>query len=193
MQRLSIRALLFAAIVDECWHAHMQFTRHYATYCKLILGKYLHHDPTDDKPSGMTMYQRTLITYALQFKSVPPVRWWPRPANFEPGLLSLVATGKPPKSAHDHRDNQPDMYSGDALFYGLVLTSTMDGDSFYVACSGDVAGHTAADTSADVGGKTDAAPCSSACSGACGSAPSSCSSSRSELCQLAQLHSVSAI
>ncbi len=51
-----------SAPVDDVWHAHMQYTRHYATYCKRQLGRYLHHDPTDDKASGSTMYQRTLIT-----------------------------------------------------------------------------------------------------------------------------------
>jgi hypothetical protein len=36
---------MYSAEVDEIWHAHLLFTRHYAAFCEQLLGEFVHHEP----------------------------------------------------------------------------------------------------------------------------------------------------
>jgi hypothetical protein len=68
--------------VDEAWHLHLSYTRSYwDDLCKNILGRPLHHDPTEGGPEASKFYQeryaRTLERYLLVFEQDPPADIWP--------------------------------------------------------------------------------------------------------------------
>jgi hypothetical protein len=68
--------------VDEAWHLHLSYTRSYwDDLCKNILGRPLHHDPTEGGPEASKFYQeryaRTLERYRLVFEQDPPADIWP--------------------------------------------------------------------------------------------------------------------
>ena len=68
--------------VDQCWHAHMTFTRSYwDRLCKDVLGVPLHHDPSgggrDEDAKHDDMYAKTKLAYALVFNEQAPSDIWP--------------------------------------------------------------------------------------------------------------------
>ncbi len=68
--------------VDQVWHQHLTYTRSYwDQFCKNILGKPVHHNPTQGGSSQhnyhRSMYQQTLGTYQKLFDQVPPIDIWP--------------------------------------------------------------------------------------------------------------------
>jgi hypothetical protein len=68
--------------VDQAWHLHLSYTRHYwDVLCGHILGRPLHHDPTEGGPAERALYHRqyeeTLARYRTIFGAAPPCEIWP--------------------------------------------------------------------------------------------------------------------
>ena len=65
--------------VDQVWHLHMQYSRHYQEMGN-ILGKFLHHDPTSGGQSENAKYEdqyfKTKCLYLKHFKENPPEDIW---------------------------------------------------------------------------------------------------------------------
>jgi hypothetical protein len=69
--------------IDEAWHAHILFTRHYVTFCQELFGYYLHHDPHEmQQKDGVQqlenlfettqeLYQKEFGDYLYHFKRRP--------------------------------------------------------------------------------------------------------------------------
>lgn len=71
--------------VDEAWHLHLTYTRHYwDELCGRILGKPLHHDPTEggaaQQAHFVDQYAATLARYETVFGAPPRPDIWPVPA-----------------------------------------------------------------------------------------------------------------
>lgn len=67
--------------VDAAWHLHMCYTRSYwDDLCGRVLGKPLHHDPTEGGDAEQTKfvdwYERTLASYERVFGEKPPRDIW---------------------------------------------------------------------------------------------------------------------
>jgi uncharacterized protein (TIGR04222 family) len=68
--------------VDQVWHLHLTYTRSYwDRFCKEILGKPLHHDPTSggsqEDAKHRKLYADTLDAYRRIFGDEPPADIWP--------------------------------------------------------------------------------------------------------------------
>lgn len=68
--------------VDQAWHLHLAYTRHYwGELCENILGKPLHHGPTAGGDAQDThfrnVYEETLSRYRAVFGGEPPMAIWP--------------------------------------------------------------------------------------------------------------------
>ncbi|MFM2423330.1 MAG: hypothetical protein RL291_1860 [Pseudomonadota bacterium] len=90
--------------IDQAWHLHMIYTRHYwDELCGKILKRKLHHEPSaggtaeDDKYDAQ--YVATLEAYRKAFGTEPPTDIWPRPKpptmvkQFNGGPFALAAFG----------------------------------------------------------------------------------------------------
>jgi hypothetical protein len=67
--------------VDQVWHLHLTFSRDYwDVWCGEVLGKQLHHDPTEGGPAEQARYRNqygaTLAAYERHF-GLPPDKYWP--------------------------------------------------------------------------------------------------------------------
>ncbi|MET1413095.1 hypothetical protein ABVF61_12545 [Roseibium sp. HPY-6] len=69
--------------VDQAWHLHLTYTRHYWGVFKDALGGALHHMPTKGGAGQATLfreaYQKTLDLYETEFSTRPPEDIWPSP------------------------------------------------------------------------------------------------------------------
>lgn len=68
--------------VDAAWHLHLTYTRSYwKRFCGEVLGKPLHHDPTQggaaEADKHLRMYEETLAAYRQVFLQEPPADIWP--------------------------------------------------------------------------------------------------------------------
>ncbi|MCE9530518.1 MAG: TIGR04222 domain-containing membrane protein [Planctomycetes bacterium] len=68
--------------VDQAWHLHLTYTRSYwDRFCKEVLGRPLHHDPTrggsQEAAKHERMYESTLADYRRVFNCEPPADCWP--------------------------------------------------------------------------------------------------------------------
>jgi hypothetical protein len=68
--------------VDQAWHLHLVYTKSYWTdLCKDILGKDIHHTPTEGGPAErdkfIDYYEATLQLYHDKFEESPPPDIWP--------------------------------------------------------------------------------------------------------------------
>jgi hypothetical protein len=68
--------------VDEVWHLHLMYTRHYwGVLCKDVLEHDLHHGPSlggaSEHARYHDLYDRTLDSYARIFGNEPPDGFWP--------------------------------------------------------------------------------------------------------------------
>lgn len=68
--------------VDQAWHLHLSYTRSYWNdLCATVLGRPLHHGPTEGGPDEALRYRRqyqaTLDRYVEVFGAAPPVSIWP--------------------------------------------------------------------------------------------------------------------
>lgn len=75
--------------VDEAWHLHLSYTRSYWEGLCRIVGRPLHHDPTEGGPEEAARfreaYSHTLDRYRLAFGAPPPPDIWPNPEErFKP-------------------------------------------------------------------------------------------------------------
>jgi uncharacterized protein (TIGR04222 family) len=78
--------------VDEAWHTHLIYTDNYwSKFCE-VLGKPLHHWPSnggaDEDARFRDLYGQTLASYERLFGEVPPRDVWPRP-----GVTKLKPVG----------------------------------------------------------------------------------------------------
>jgi uncharacterized protein (TIGR04222 family) len=67
--------------VDQAWHLHLTYTRSYwERFCQL-LGRPLHHHPTqggaDENRKHVEQYRQTLASYRTVFGEEPPADVWP--------------------------------------------------------------------------------------------------------------------
>ena len=71
--------------VDEAWHTHLIFTDNYWTKFCEVLGKPLHHWPSNGGPDEDNrfrgLYAQTLASYERLFGESPPRDVWPRPGT----------------------------------------------------------------------------------------------------------------
>ncbi len=70
--------------VDQVWHLHLTYTRHYWDHlCREILGWDLHHTPCGggkgERERQVELYRQTLDSYRDLFGETPPVDIWPAP------------------------------------------------------------------------------------------------------------------
>ncbi len=69
--------------VDQAWHLHLTYTRHYWGPFIKALGRPLHHGPTaggaGEKARYRENYEKTLASYKAQFGAAPPSDIWPAP------------------------------------------------------------------------------------------------------------------
>jgi hypothetical protein len=68
--------------VDQTWHLHLVYTKSYwSDLCKNILGKDIHHTPTEGGPEERdkfhSYYEATLQLYRDKFNTEPPDDIWP--------------------------------------------------------------------------------------------------------------------
>ena len=68
--------------VDQAWHLHLTYSGNYwKTFCPLVLGKALHHEPTQggdrERDKFDDWYGRTLESYEAFFGEAPPRDIWP--------------------------------------------------------------------------------------------------------------------
>lgn len=73
-------------IVDQAWHLHLAYTKSYWNdLCENVLGKELHHNPTEGGQSEQEKFQdyyyNTWVLYKDTFLEDPPESIWPHPAN----------------------------------------------------------------------------------------------------------------
>lgn len=68
--------------IDEIWHTFILFTREYATFCKEVAGRFMHHSPTTRSERKKQLagevrntYQDMLADYPLFWGEVPPAVW----------------------------------------------------------------------------------------------------------------------
>ena len=70
--------------VDQVWHLHLTYTRHYWGPFREALGQPLHHGPTEGgNAQGQLFrqqYDATLNLYMDEFGEVPPADLWPKAA-----------------------------------------------------------------------------------------------------------------
>ena len=85
--------------VDQAWHLHLIYTRHYwEELCGKILGLQLHHEPSAggavESSKFERQYEQTIESYQAAFGEAPPADIWParKPAKLgTPGKKFLVA------------------------------------------------------------------------------------------------------
>lgn len=68
--------------VDQAWHLHLVYTKSYWNdLCKNILGKDIHHNPTQggqkESDKFTDYYEATLLLYQEKFGEAPPQDIWP--------------------------------------------------------------------------------------------------------------------
>lgn len=79
---VSDRPVTPSEAVDQAWHLHLSYTRHYwDVLCGEMLGRPLHHEPTaggrDEAARHRGQYEATLWLYRETFGAAPPVEIWP--------------------------------------------------------------------------------------------------------------------
>jgi len=71
--------------VDQVWHLHLTYSRHYWGPWTEALGRKLHHGPTnggsDEAARFEKNYQATLESYFQVFGEEPPIDLWPDPGE----------------------------------------------------------------------------------------------------------------
>lgn len=71
--------------VDQVWHLHLTYSRHYWGAWTEALGRPLHHGPTsggaDEAKRYLENYVATLDAYVAAFGEEPPADLWPDPAE----------------------------------------------------------------------------------------------------------------
>jgi hypothetical protein len=69
--------------VDQVWHLHLTYTRHYWGPFAAALGAPLHHGPTKGGAAEQARYSNayaaTLALYTEEFGAAPPADLWPAP------------------------------------------------------------------------------------------------------------------
>jgi hypothetical protein len=85
--------------VDQAWHLHLTYTRHYwDVLCAQILEKPLHHGPTEggavEGQRYRDQYEATLKSYAAAFGAEPPSDIWPPTAQRFGTIYRRVVAGQ---------------------------------------------------------------------------------------------------
>jgi hypothetical protein len=85
--------------LDELWHTFIIFTSSYAKFCRLLGGRFIHHQPTapeeapPKKARTQNSYQRFLKDYQLAFAEEAPAHIWPRPGGGAVGTTTCDNCG----------------------------------------------------------------------------------------------------
>lgn len=84
--------------VDQAWHLHLTYTKSYWTdLCKKILGKDIHHTPTEggaaENKKFVNYYEATLLLYKQKFGKEAPADIWPTTGK-RFGDIDFVRTNK---------------------------------------------------------------------------------------------------
>lgn len=82
LSQVSSRTVTPSDEVDQAWHLHLTYTRHYwETMCDQVLGRPLHHGPTRggdaEQERYIGCYSETLALYEHEFGEKPPTDVWP--------------------------------------------------------------------------------------------------------------------
>lgn len=85
--------------VDQAWHLHLGYTRHYwEELCGRIVGRPLHHGPSAGGPEEANRYRAqyrdTLELYRNMFGRIPPADIWPDPDTRFAGRWRRVDLGR---------------------------------------------------------------------------------------------------
>jgi hypothetical protein len=85
--------------VDQAWHLHLTYSRHYwDVLCHSILKRPLHHGPTEggsqEGDRYRDQYAATLQRYEAAFGAAPPVDIWPSPERRFAVRYRRLATGE---------------------------------------------------------------------------------------------------
>ena len=62
-------------IVDMAWHEFILFTRAYDKFCQQQFGRFIHHQPEDNKTINQQRYYRTLELYYKTFGDINSLFW----------------------------------------------------------------------------------------------------------------------
>lgn len=87
--------------VDQAWHLHLTFTRHYwHDLCRDTIGRDIHHEPTsggyEQREHYRARYAHTLERYYETFGNLPPQDVWPAPEDrFERRFVRVEITEEP--------------------------------------------------------------------------------------------------
>ncbi|MCI0431387.1 MAG: hypothetical protein L0210_12725 [Rhodospirillales bacterium] len=66
-------------VVRQVWRLHLVDTRSYWTeFCEGVLGRPIHHEPTEGGGACAYRYAETRSLYADEFACQPPAEFWPR-------------------------------------------------------------------------------------------------------------------
>jgi uncharacterized membrane protein YgcG len=90
-------AITPSKLVDEAWHLHLIYTRHYwKELCPNILGRPFHHEPSAggdvEHDKFDDQYVRTLKAYEAAFGCAPPTEFWPQLVPRQKPASPLVYT-----------------------------------------------------------------------------------------------------
>ena len=76
----SERTLTPSRLVDEAWHQFILFTRSYAEFCAQKLGRFVHHQPSNEPDNERLQYEETLQLYQRLYGRIEE-EYWPRPSD----------------------------------------------------------------------------------------------------------------
>lgn len=79
--------------IDQVWHTHMLYSKDYTALTTVIVGYYLHHDPTPSEeknnPNRIDPYNDTLSYYVEAFGYYPPRDIWTHWTNRKNAYIDL--------------------------------------------------------------------------------------------------------
>ena len=108
-------------VVDAVWHLHLTFSRDYwQVFCPQVLGRPLHHEPSDDTQAARlrAQYLATLALYQAEFDCPPPPAVWGQAGNIDRPQERTMA-----------RHRLPWLAAGGALLSGGAALAAGDGEN----------------------------------------------------------------
>lgn len=67
-------------LVDDVWHEMILFTRSYQSICTRYLGRFVHHQPSNNSEQEENQYLKTLSLYQ-KYYGTPDSKYWPMPGR----------------------------------------------------------------------------------------------------------------
>lgn len=59
-----------SAAVDEMWHTHLLFTKDYNRFSEAVIGKFIHHCPSEGREQVENMKPRYMVNTIAEYESV---------------------------------------------------------------------------------------------------------------------------